>query len=143
MPLINQLTELLSAVKTKSSGTISIDLSGETLPPPNPTFTVSYDFTGANDVEVIALFGGHDHEDSFINTTEASGITPNTHGINVFGIRCQQMKEIRWNVTHDRMPYTDTQNCFNMISVDTVAKKLYVYRYGVDDGIYGAEIFDY
>ena len=153
------------ALKNKASGTVHIDLSTETLVPPSPTFDVSYDFTDANSVNIVGLFCGHDHMDScvissgepdehgkYTNSIDNSKVAVNTHGITVMGIRSQMMRDITWRTHRDRMPYTDSQNCFNMISIDTKNKKMYVNRYGVEADtisasdvvpiLYGREEFD-
>ncbi len=94
-------------------------------------FTVSADFTKYADSEkrphTICWFLGHHHRDMYTCIK----------GINIINITNASCTDRFGDATMARIPGTATQNAFDLISVDTLERKIRIVRYGAGIDCYG------
>jgi predicted phosphodiesterase len=128
------LIEILAAFNNQTSGTTTIDYSGSELEMPVSSVTVSYNFSSLDNNKIVAFMLGHNHRDSMQVVS----------GINVIGTACQYLSnDFGTGAYSSRFAYTENQNCFNMLSVDTINKKLYINRFGYNPEVYTNDVLDY
>nr|DAG98279.1 MAG TPA: Sphingomyelin phosphodiesterase [Crassvirales sp.] len=113
-----KLAFLLNEALLKKSGVLTVDYgSAGYTNVPSSIINVPYDFTSINDLSVIGIFTGHTHVDDY-------QIYDN---INIIGTAAQGAGL----VAGEYRPFASSvQNCFNIVSIDRINKKIYINRCG-------------
>ena len=130
---IEKLVKVCKAFNTQGTYTNSYTFATDSF----YDLDIDVDFTRYSEEEnkpyMICMLVGHQHIDN-VKTTD---------GINMIWVANNSCTDKYSDSRLARVPNTATQNLFNLVSVDTVERKIRIVRYGAGNNCFGAEPYSF